>query len=114
MSKLKLYGVLHRVYNATISAGGFEKRIFWLAEASTARNASTWKIEAHQGMCNTLDEFAPGEKVQVDITLTGRVWQGSGKEDVFHTLKCTKIEKWNPELEAQVAKAEKSIEKITR
>lgn len=89
MSKFKLDGILHKVFDAAISQNGFEKRIFWLQEQG-GRNV--WQLEAHQGMSNALDNFTQGDKVTAHIELQGREWSNGTKNTVFNTLRCWKIE----------------------
>jgi hypothetical protein len=50
---------------------------------------SVWALEAHQAMCNTLDSYNVGDKVECQVDITGREWN----DKAFNTLKVWKITK---------------------
>ncbi len=112
VNQIELKGVLHKIFDATISTKGFEKRIFWLVEDNTI-NSSCWQIEAHQSMCNELDNYNPGEQLCITVEVKGRLWSANGKESVFNTLRCCKIKRlFDDQIERAVNKAEARVNQI--
>lgn len=109
-----LSGTLHKVFDATITPRGFEKRIFWLVE-DTTRNSSTWQLEAHQAMSNELDNFKPGEKINVHVEVKGREWSQNGKGYVTNTLRAYKITRlYDDETERAVNAANARVNQIVK
>ena len=110
MINVQISGILHKVFEATVSRNGFEKRLFWLKE-SDGRNM--WQLEAHQGMSNELLRFTPGQAVSCQVEIQGREWVQEGKERVTNTLRCWKIEAADFEMDRQVKRAAANVKAIT-
>lgn len=111
---INLKGTIHKIFDATITGSGFEKRIFWLIE-DTTRSSSTWQLEAHQGMCNELDIFKAGEQVNVSVEVKGRQWSNNGKETVTNVLRAFRVSRlFDDEIERAVNAANSRVNQITK
>ncbi len=94
MVNIEITGILHKIESATISQRGFEKRLFAVKQIG---GTQVWQLESHQGMCNALDRFVPGESVTCQVEVQGREWkQANGEYRVTNTFRCWKIDKATP------------------
>lgn len=91
MPNITLKGTIKTIFPAEVY-GSFEKRVFWLQELD-AQYPNTWALEMHQGECNNLDKYQPGDKVECHVDIKGRRWEKNGKEGVINTLKVWRINK---------------------
>lgn len=85
MPTVRFEGIIKKI-NPSEIIKNFEKRSFLLAEEKY-KYPSVWMLEFQQGLCNTLDQFKPGDKVSVDVEILGREWN----DKAFNTLKAFRM-----------------------
>jgi hypothetical protein len=87
MANIILTGIIKKI-NPSEVKGSFEKRTFHLGEEKD-KYPSVWQLETHQTMCNALDAYTTGDKVECHVDVVGREWN----DKAFNTLKCYRINK---------------------
>lgn len=88
---VKITGKINTIFNSEL-IGQFEKRVIWLQEPDTMQYPQTYQIEFHQGDCNQLDRFKPGDVVECSIDLRGKLFtRKDGNQGVINTMKCWRI-----------------------
>lgn len=83
----KITGTITDIFRPEAS-GTFTKRVFWLKEPDTERYPQHWELELHNDDGKRLDRFQVGQRVEAEVELRGRKWEGQGKVKVFNSLKC--------------------------
>ena len=93
MDKLQVTGKVKRVEAVKITgATDFKTRDIIIE--TDQQYPQTLAIQFTQANVTILDNYAPGEKVRIDINLKGRDWTNpEGKTTCFNTIEGWKIEK---------------------
>ena len=74
-----------------VGNNGFEKRD--LIVTTEEQNTQTLSIQFTQGKCPELDNYKPGDRVNIWLDLRGREYTKENKTSVFNTINGWKIEK---------------------
>ena len=86
-------GDLKVIHSTLVISEKFKKREFVLTDNS-GQYPQTLQFQASQDRCDLLDNFAPGDIVEVHFNLRGREWTNpQGETKVFNTLDAWKLEK---------------------
>lgn len=86
MSDTKLRGIVHYIEETkTYGQKGFRKRLVVL-EQDNERFTNYLPVEFLQDACDSVDQLAVGNDVEVTYRLSGRKWQKDAKSDVKYFL----------------------------
>lgn len=93
----ELHGVIALIHPTQVVTDKFKKREFELNESGTDHNGNEWsklyKIEVHQSMCETLDQYSVGDKIRIDfVILSKKDIKQDGKVNWWINFKANKVE----------------------
>ena len=89
-------GVIHTIGETTeYGKNGFTKREFVIKLTGEGENdayPNYIALELIKDKCSMMDAYKPGDEIQVQFNLSGRLWQGQGKpEKCFTSLQAWRI-----------------------
>jgi single-stranded DNA-binding protein len=91
---MDIKGKVHEVSPVQNVTETFKKRELVVEYAENPNYPEYIKFEVHQDKVNILDNYKPGDVVDVHFNLRGRPWTDrNGKTSYFNTLVCWKISK---------------------
>lgn len=90
---MEITGTVLEIGQTTQVTDKFKKRDLILEYADNPQYPEQIKFEAHQAVCDKLDELRPGDTIKVHFNLRGRKWTDKqGKDQYFNTLALWKFE----------------------
>lgn len=90
---MEITGSVLEIGQTTQVTDKFKKRDLILEYADNPQYPEQIKFEAHQAVCDKLDELRPGDTIKVHFNLKGRKWTDkNGKDQYFNTLSIWKFD----------------------
>ena len=91
---MEVQGKLHFKGDTQSVSDTFRKRDFVVEYADNPIYPQLVQFQCTQDRCSLLDNFSPGDKVNVTFNLRGREWSNpQGEKKYFNTLEAWRIEK---------------------
>ena len=82
---MSLRGTIHKIFDEQQIKETFRKREFVVKYAENPQYPELIKFEATQDRCSILDEYEPGDEVDVKFNIKGREWVNRNGETVYFT-----------------------------
>jgi Domain of unknown function (DUF3127) len=84
---------LLEIFEVTQISASFKKREFVVEYAENPQYPEYIKFELIQDKCGLLDQFSPGQEIDVHFNLKGRKWTDpQGNDKYFNTLQAWKLQ----------------------